>query len=270
MNGEYFDGVYDPFAGIPIGTSQGEAYLAMGATPEQAYGALVTSGVSPVKAVRETGYQPQVAGASIVPTLAGAAAAVGVPAAVVAGGLAIYEGLQGGEPGAPTDVVISNGGGGFAPRGYNAEAYLDFGGVGKYGREGTIAATRTTEGTGAIAAGTFRAWDPIKQRYYQLEGEQAYRGISLAPGAIIPGAGFITKTWITNAWRKDGSLATTQMAMLSNGRCISLSEDGRMKQWRPYRSIVLGKKMNAGTIKRFARRVKSHAKSLKTVLNIVK
>lgn len=265
------NGYEDPYAGIPLGTSWEQYYGQVAATPQQAAQALAyttgqgyyeTYGLSGVAAPAQALIGPVAAGAT----------ALGIPAAIVAAGagLAGYLLGGGGEPGAPTDVMQVGNGGAVTPFGMNREAYLDFGGVGKYGREGTIAPTRTTEGTGFIAADTFRAWDPIKQRYYQLEGPQAYSGISFAPGSVVPGAGYITKTWITNAWRKDGSLATTQMAMLSNGRCISLSEDGRMKQWRPYKSIVLGKSMRAGTIRRFANRVKSHTKSLKTVLRLTK
>lgn len=269
----------DPFEAFPLGTTWEEYYSAVATSPEQAQAALqaTIAAQTPSNEVAPQIAQAGVgvgAGAGIIAPVAAAASAVGVPAAIVAGGAALAGYLLGGagdEPGAPTDIVPAGNGGVTMPAiGMNREAYLDYGGVGKYGREGAIAQTRTTEGTGLIAAGTFRAWDPIKQRYYQLEGDQAYSGISFTPGTLIPGAGYITKAWVTNAWRKDGSLATTQMGMTSDGRMISLSETGVMKQWRPYKSIVLGKSMKAGTIRRFANRVESHAKSLRKVLKNIK
>ncbi len=267
MNGDWFE---DPYAGIALGTTTQE-YEAMVGAPA---GAIFPKPTPWYMAQPPPGGGGvQIKGGGIGAVVPGALAAVGVPAALaVAGGLAAgYLLGEGGEPGSPTDIVPAGNGGAVTPGfGMNQEAFLDFGGIGKYGREGMVSPGRTTEGTGFIAAGTFRAWDPIKQRYYQLEGSQAYRGISFAPGSLIPGAGYITKVWLTNAWRRDGSLATTQMAMTSDGRCISLSETGVMKQWRPYKSIVLGKSMKAGTIRRFANRVKSHAKSLKTVLRTIK
>jgi len=119
--------------------------------------------------------------------------------------------------------------------------YNDWGGVGKRGREGYISAGRTTKGTGPIKAGTFRAWDPVQQRYYQLEGGQAYSDITLAPGKTVPGGDMVVKSWVNHAWRKDNSLASTQMARLANGRMMSLSEDGIVKSWRPVKNIVMAR-----------------------------
>lgn len=163
-----------------------------------------------------------------------------------------------------------NGNGNGTGLGTNQEAYEDFGGTGRKGREGIISSGRTTDGTGVINTDTFRAWDPIQQKYYQLEGDQALSNITLTPGKVVPGMGMITKSWVTNAWRKDMSLATTQMAMLSNGRMVSISEDGRMKSWRPYKSIVIGKKLTSSNVRRVSARIKSHAKSLRSVLKILK
>ena len=180
-----------------------------------------------------------------------------------------------GDPG--TALVPSNGGapgqyGGLPAKGQgNWEAFAEFGGLGKEGGEGWISAGRTTDGTGAISAETFRAWDPIQQKYYQLSGNNPYSNITLMPGRCLPGiGGFITKTWVTHAWRKDGSLASTQMAMTSNGRMVSLSETGVMKQWKPYKSIVIGKSLTTRNLRRVSTRVKSHAKSLKKILSILK
>ena len=125
--------------------------------------------------------------------------------------------------------------------GPKGEAFADWGGVGKHGREGVIASNRTTTGTGWIDAETFRAWDPILQRYYQLENGSEYSDISFAPGKMAPGGNMIVKSWVTHAWRKDNSLASTQMARLANGRMMSLSEDGVMKSWRPVKNIVMAR-----------------------------
>ncbi len=265
MNGEWFE---DPYAGIPLGTTTQE-YEAMIGAPA---GAIFPT--APPVSVAPAGVGVGAGAGVLAGAVPAALAAIGVPAAIAGlGGLAAgYLLGEGGQPGSPTDIAVAGNGGGAALPGIglNREAFLDFGGIGKYGREGMVNPTRTTEGTGFIAAGTFRAWDPIKQRYYQLEGDQAFRGISFTPGSLIPGAGYITKAWVNSAWRRDGSLASTQMGMTSDGRMISLSETGVMKQWRPYKSIVLGKSMRAGTIRRFANRIDSHAKSLRKVLKNIK
>lgn len=125
--------------------------------------------------------------------------------------------------------------------GQKGEAHADWGGVGKHGREGVIAPGRTTTGTGWIDAETFRAWDPILQRYYQLENGSEYSDISFAPGKMAPDGNMIVKSWVTHAWRKDNSLASTQMARLANGRMMSLSETGVIKSWRPVKNIVMAR-----------------------------
>ena len=153
-----------------------------------------------------------------------------------------------------------------------AEAAADYFGLGVYGREGAVGAGRTTAGTGYMAAGTFRAWDPVQQGYYgilPIQG-QALQGITFAPGMPIPGVGTITKAWQTHTTRKDFSLATTQFAMTADGRMHSLSESGIMKSWRPYRSIVIGKTLTTANVRRVARRIKSHTRSLKKVLSCLK
>ncbi|GAI78832.1 unnamed protein product, partial [marine sediment metagenome] len=183
---------------------------------------------------------------------------------------------NGEEPGA---VVLAENGGALVPYagpqqwGSNWQAFADFMGLGKGSpqAEGWIAANRTTDGTGVIGAEMQRAWDPVQQRYYQLRGTNPYSNITLMPGRILPGiGGFITKTWVSHAVRKDGSLASTQMAMTSTGRMLSLSETGVMKNWRPYRSIVIGKSLTTRNLRRVSTRVKSHAKSLKKILSILK
>lgn len=199
------------------------------------------------------------------------------PLLAFAAGMLIDDNGNGEQPGAL--VPLGNGDNGgmalvpYQPMGMNWEAFADFGGFGKGSpqAEGWIAANRTTDGTGVISAETFRGWDPIQQRYYQLHGKNPYSNITLMPGRVLPGiGGFITKTWVTHAWRKDGSLASTQMAMTSTGRMISLSETGVMKNWRPYRSIVIGKSLTTRNLRRVSTRVKSHAKSLKKILSILK
>jgi len=191
---------------------------------------------------------------------------------------ALFGGEENGNGDPGTALVPQNGGElvpYVGPSGYgiNREAFADFGGFGKGSpqAEGWIAANRTTAGTGVISAETFRAWDPIQQRYYQLHGNNPYSNITLMPGRCLPGiGGFVTKSWVTHAWRRDGSLASTQMAMTSNGRMLSISETGVMKNWRPYKSIVIGKSLTTGNLRRVSTRVKSHAKSLKKILSILK
>lgn len=193
---------------------------------------------------------------------------------------ALFGGDENGNGALPGTEIVPGAGGALVPGQYgglpakgqmNWEAFAEFGGLGKEGGEGWISAGRTTDGTGVISAETFRAWDPIQQKYYQLSGNNPYSNITLMPGRCLPGiGGFITKTWVTHAWRRDGSLASTQMAMTSNGRMISLSETGVMKNWRPYKSIVIGKSLTTSNLRRVSTRVKSHAKSLKKILSILK
>ncbi|GAI00818.1 unnamed protein product, partial [marine sediment metagenome] len=200
------------------------------------------------------------------------------PILAFVGGLLLGDDNGNGEEPGSALVPMENGGAlvpyaGAQGYGGNWQAFADFGGFGKGSpqAEGWIAANRTTDGTGVISAETFRAWDPVQQRYYQLHGKNPYSNITLMPGRVLPGiGGFITKTWVTHAWRKDGSLASTQMAMTSTGRMISLSETGVMKNWRPYRSIVIGKSLTTRNLRRVSTRVKSHAKSLKKILSILK
>lgn len=152
------------------------------------------------------------------------------------------------------------------------EASLDYFGLGYFDREGNVSQTRTTPGTGLMAAGTFRAWDPVQQGYYGIlkaQG-QAFQGMTFAPGNQIPDGDVITKAWVGHSVRKDDSLATTQFAMTADGWSHSLSESGVMKHWKPYKSIVIGKSLTTGNLKKVARRVKSHTKSLKKILSVFK
>jgi len=223
------------------------------------------------------GYAPPgaVVGPDMMPAVEGTEAAWWLP--FIVGGLgwlfgAIFGGDENGN-GEPGSALVPQNGGALMPYGPNREAFADFGGFGKGSpqAEGWIAANRTTDGTGVISAETFRAWDPIQQKYYQLHGNNPYSNITLMPGRVLPGiGGFVTKAWVTHAWRKDGSLASTQMAMTSNGRMLSISETGVMKNWRPYKSIVIGKSLTTSNLRRVSTRVKSHAKSLKKILSILK
>ncbi len=196
----------------------------------------------------------------------------------IIGGVLFDDPGVGGGGETPGALVGQENGGQVVPAGQsqfgaNQEAFADFGGFGKGSpqAEGWIHSGRTTDGTGTISAETFRAWDPIQQKYYQLHGKNPYSNITLMPGRVLPGiGGFVTKTWVTHAWRKDGSLASTQMAMTSTGRMISLSETGVMKNWRPYKSIVIGKSLTTSNLRRVSTKVKSHAKSLKKLLKILK
>lgn len=140
--------------------------------------------------------------------------------------------------GYPRQLPTGRNGGLGGPQG---EAFADWGGVGKHGREGVIGPGRTTTGTGWIDAETFRAWDPLQQRYYQLENGSEYSDISFAVGKMAPDGNQIVKSWVTHAWRRDNSLASTQMARLANGRMMSMSETGVIKTWRPVKNIVMAR-----------------------------
>lgn len=156
------------------------------------------------------------------------------------GGLLIPNG-DGNGNGGPVVPLGGNGVAVYNGAGPKGEAFRDWGGVGKHGREGVIHPDRTTKGTGWIDAETFRAWDPILQRYYQLENGSEYSDISFAPGKMAPDGNVIVKSWVTHAWRRDNSLASTQMARLANGRMMSLSETGIIKSWRPTKNIVMAR-----------------------------
>lgn len=119
--------------------------------------------------------------------------------------------------------------------------HADWFGTGKAGRGGSIAANKTTKGTGIIAESTVRGYDPLQGLFYQQEGNNPYSDISFSPGKIAPTGQQIVKAWVTNAVRKDNSLATTQFARLADGRMMSMSEEGIIKSWRPVKNIVMAR-----------------------------
>lgn len=79
-----------------------------------------------------------------------------------------------------------------------------------------------------------------------------------ASTAVVPAAGGgamaggfgpqVVKTWAANGW---------PFAMTSDGRIHTVTKNGIRKSWRPYRSIVLGKKLSIGMAKRAVRRLQS-------------
>ena len=154
--------------------------------------------------------------------------------------------------------------------GANLEAYAEFGGIGIEGREGRISASRTTVGTGVIAAGTHRAWDPQQQLYYALSGGDRLQNLSIEAGQAALSGNVITKAWQTHAWRRDNSLATTQFGMDATGRIHYLTEDGKAGSYKPYKSIVIGKTLTSANLRRVRTRVKSHAKNLNKILKVFK
>ena len=56
----------------------------------------------------------------------------------------------------------------------------------------------------------------------------------------------VVKTWTANGW---------PFAMTSDGKIHTVNKSGVRKSWRPYRSIVLGKKMNQGMALRAVRKL---------------
>lgn len=181
--------------------------------------------------------------AALQPTQVQPGSEIGIWGPLLAGGLGWLFGWLFGDEGNGNGLppLLGPGNGVVNGAGPKGEAFRDWGGIGKHGREGVIHPDRTTHGTGWIDAETFRAWDPILQRYYQLENGSEYSDISFAPGKMAPGGNMIVKAWVTHAWRKDNSLASTQFARLANGRMMSLSETGIIKSWRPVKNIVMAR-----------------------------
>ena len=64
------------------------------------------------------------------------------------------------------------------------------------------------------------------------------------PGGAIGGS--VVKTWLANGW---------PFAMTSDGRIHTVTKSGVRKSWKPYRSVVLGKKMNQGMALRAVRKL---------------
>lgn len=92
------------------------------------------------------------------------------------------------------------------------------------------------------------------------------------PGtAVMPGNGGafgprVVKSWTANGW----PFAMTADADGKHKRIHTVTKDGVPKSWTPYRSIVIGKSLTSGDVRRVARRVKSHVRSLKKVLSVLK
>ena len=82
-------------------------------------------------------------------------------------------------------------------------------------------------------------------------------------GAI---GGRVVKTWTANGW----PFAMTCDADGKHKRIHTVTKDGVPKSWAPYRSIVIGKTLKSSDVKRVSTRIKSHVKSLKKVLSILK
>lgn len=80
----------------------------------------------------------------------------------------------------------------------------------------------------------------------ELFGAAAGTGMMALPGGAMGPQ--IVKTWEANGW---------PFAMDSTGRVHTVTKNGIRKSWKPYRSIVLGKKLNHGMAKRAVRRLQS-------------
>lgn len=57
---------------------------------------------------------------------------------------------------------------------------------------------------------------------------------------------------------------------LASGKLATMTNRGMWKTWRPYRSIVIGKKLTSSNVRRVSSRIKSHVKSLRKVLSVLK
>jgi len=68
-----------------------------------------------------------------------------------------------------------------------------------------------------------------------------------APGAI-PAGPAVVKTWTANGW---------PFAMTSDGKIHTVTKSGVRKSWKPYKSVVLGKKVNSSMAKRAVRKLQS-------------
>lgn len=72
---------------------------------------------------------------------------------------------------------------------------------------------------------------------------------AVAPVGVIPGAigPQVVKTWSANGW---------PFAMTSDGKIHTVTKSGIRKSWRPYRSVVLGKKISIGMATRAMRKLR--------------
>jgi len=71
---------------------------------------------------------------------------------------------------------------------------------------------------------------------------------------------------VTKVWEAGGSTFFRTV----DGKIHTTRKDGTPVSYRPYRSIVIGKKLTTSNVKRVSKRIKSHVKSLRTVLSILK
>lgn len=74
-----------------------------------------------------------------------------------------------------------------------------------------------------------------------------------APTAMVPGAAMgavagvtVVKTWMANGW---------PFAMTSDGYIHTVTKSGLRRKWKPYRSVVLGKKLSTGMAIRAVRKL---------------
>lgn len=72
--------------------------------------------------------------------------------------------------------------------------------------------------------------------------------VATVPQGGLPGVMGVqvVKTWTANGW---------PFAMTSDGRIHTVTKSGIRKSWKPYKSIVLGKKMNQGMALRAVRKL---------------
>ena len=129
---------------------------------------------------------------------------------------------------------------------------------------GTAARFLPVPGAGIIGAGVdflagkqeeagFRAAEIAA---FQPGGFQAAMPADMMGGVMPAG---VVKTWTTG---------TANFMMLADGRIAVQRRNGTIKTYRPYRSIVLGKRINVSQISRAVRRLSGLAASLNKILVI--
>ncbi len=111
----------------------------------------------------------------------------------------------------------------------------------------------TAPGEGFIA--------PWTERYETPEGTRQVRNGRRG----MPQGDVIVSSWNT---RLDGT--GWEFYRLASGKLATYTKHGVFKTWRPYRSIVIGKKLTSSNVRRVATRINSHVRSLKKVLKDLK
>lgn len=122
-------------------------------------------------------------------------------------------------------------------------------------------------GLGAAAGYFLGEWDPTGGGG---GGKQMIGPVPLGgPGLPEPPAGMVAKEWKIRFDSKQGDF-NVQYYQLRNGRMVTYNQrTGQYKTWKPYKMVVIGKKIPSHQqITRLRRYLKKHQSDAKTILQI--